>query len=176
LQPRENHEVFLKIFTPHIENKVVVASQDEPFVSELLTNLKAFSDRYKCYITVYGLSSWKKFDNIDLRLFYDLKLHLAAPYYISYKSSAVKSFVQSYREKYKTEPSQFAFQGYDIMMYFASALYFYGKDFERCLPLLKVPLLQSNYAFSPIYQGGAYENKGVFLLRYTPWMEIVQYQ
>jgi LysM repeat protein len=176
LQPRENQEIFLRIFSPQLENKVVVASQDEPFVSELLASLKAFSDRYKCRITVYGTNAWRKFDNIELRLFYDLKLHLAAPYYINYKSNAVKSFVQSYRNKHKTEPSQFAFQGYDIMMYFASAMYWYGKDFEGCLPFHKVSLLQSNYSFVPIYSGGAYENKGVFLLRYTPWMEVVQYK
>ena len=88
----------------------------------------------------------------------------------------MKKFVQAYRDKYKTEPSQFAFQGHDIMMYFASAIHRYGKDFEGCLPYHKVPLLQSNYSFSPIYSGGAYENKGVFLLRYAPWMEIVQYK
>lgn len=176
LQPRENQEVFLKIFSQKLENKVVVASQDEPFVSELLANLKAFSDRYKCRITVYGLNSWQKFENLELKLFYDLKLHIAAPYHTDYRLEPVKNFVQAYRDKYKTEPSQFAFQGYDIMMYFASAIYRYGKDFEGCLPYHKVPLLQSNYSFSPMYTGGAYENKGVFLLRYAPWMEIVQYK
>jgi LysM repeat protein len=176
LQPRENQEVFLRIFNPEIENKVVVASQDEPFVSELLLNLKAFSDRYKCRITVYGTSSWQKFDNIERKLFYDLKLHVAAPYYIKYYSENVKQFVHSFREKYKTEPSQFAFQGYDVMLYFASAMHRYGKDFEGCLPYHKVPLLQSNYSFAPICADGAYENVGVFLLRYTPWLEIIQYE
>ncbi len=176
LHPSENMEVFSKILNPNLENKIVVASQDEPFVADLLTNLKTFSDRQKCRITIYGTNSWQKFENLDLTLFYELKLHIAAPYYVDYKSEVVKEFVASYREQYKTEPSQFAFQGYDIMLYFASAMYRYGKNFEGCLPYHKAALLQSNYSFAPIRPGGAYENNGVFLLRYTPWMEIVQYK
>jgi LysM repeat protein/ABC-type branched-subunit amino acid transport system substrate-binding protein len=176
VQPRENQETFLKIFQPHIDNKVVVASQDEPFVSELLANLKAFADRYKCSITVYGSNDWQKYEKVERKLFYDLKLHLAAPYFIDYKSETVKRFVQAYRNRYKTEPSQFAFQGYDVMLYFASAIYRYGKDFENCLPSHHEDLLQSTYSFVPVVPNGAYENKGVFLLRYTPWMEIVRYR
>jgi LysM repeat protein len=176
IQPRENQETFLKVFQPNIDNKVIVASQNEPFVAELLANLKAFSDRYKCRITIYGSSSWQKYEKVELKLFYDLKLHLAAPYFTDYKSETVKGFVQSYRNRYKTEPSQFAFQGYDVMLYFASAIHRYGKDFEHCLPFHREELLQSCYSFVPIIPNGAYENKGAFLLRYTPWMEIVQYR
>jgi LysM repeat protein len=176
IQPRENQETFLKVFQPGMDNKVIVASQDEPFVSELLANLKAFSDRYKCNISVYGPSDWQKYEKVERKLFYDLKLHLTAPYFIDYQSEAVKNFVQSYRYRYKTEPSQFAFQGYDVMLYFTSAIYRYGKDFENCLPFHREDLLQSTYSFVPIAPNGAYENQGVFLLRYTPWMEIVQYR
>jgi LysM repeat protein len=176
MQPRDNQETFLKVFLPNIDNKVIVASQDEPFVAELLANLKAFSNRYKCNITIYGSSDWQKYDKIELNLFYELKLHVAVPYFIDYKSEAVKRFVQSYRYRYKTEPSQFAFQGYDIMLYFASAIYHYGKNFENCLPFHREELLQSTYSFVPVLPNGAYENKGIFLLRYAPWMEIVQYR
>jgi ABC-type branched-subunit amino acid transport system substrate-binding protein len=176
MQPRENQETFLKIFHPSIDNKVIIASQDEPFVSELLANLKAFANRYKCSITVYGTSDWRKYEKIELNLFYELQLHVAVPYFIDYKSEAVKRFVQRYRYTYKTEPSQFAFQGYDVMLYFISAIYRYGKNFEGCLPYHHEELLQSRYNFMPIVPGGAYENKGIFLLRYTPWMEILQYR
>ena len=176
MQPRENQETFLKVFHPDVDNKVIVASQDEPFVSELLANLKAFSNRYKCNITIYGTSDWRKYEKVELNLFYELKLHVAVPYFIDYKSEAVKGFVERYRYAYKTEPSQFAFQGYDVMLYFISAIYRYGKNFEGCLPFHREELLQSTYSFAPIIPGGAYENKGVFLLRYTPWMEITQYQ
>jgi LysM repeat protein len=176
MQPRENQETFLKIFSPDMDNKVLVASQDEPFVSELLANLKAFSNRYKCNITVYGTSDWRKYDKVELNLFYELKLHVAVPYFIDYKSEAVKRFVERYRHTYRTEPSQFAFQGYDVMLYFISAIHRYGKNFEGCLPFHREELLQSTYEFLPIMPGGAYENRGVFLLRYTPWMEIIQYR
>ncbi|MDR3328779.1 MAG: LysM peptidoglycan-binding domain-containing protein [Prevotellaceae bacterium] len=175
IQPRENQVTLMKLFHPSLDNKVIVASQEEAFVSELLANLKAFSDRYRCKVTVYGTSKWQKFENIELQLLYDLKLHLAVSYYTDYKSEVVKSFVQSYRDKYRAEPSQFAFQGYDVMLYFMSAIHRYGKNFEKCLPLHRKELLQSTYNFSRIGRNGAYENKSVFLLRYTPWLDIVEY-
>ena len=176
IQPRENHDIFLRIFSSNVENKVVVASQDEPFVTELLTNLWAFSDMYGSNITVYGASTWRRFENLDPRLFYDLKLHLAVPDHVDYGTDIVKEFIRTYRSRYRTEPSPFAFRGYDVMMYFASAMHRYGRDYDKCLHRLDVPLLQSNYSFAPIQSGGAHENRGVFLLRYTPWLDIVRYE
>ncbi|MGL5959727.1 MAG: hypothetical protein ACRCY6_03130, partial [Bacteroidales bacterium] len=73
-------------------------------------------------------------------------------------------------------PSQFAFQGHDIMLYFASALFRYGDSFPNCFSQHSVPLLQSNYSFAPSSNAGAFENQGVFLLRYTPWMDILEYK
>ncbi|MGL4364392.1 MAG: LysM peptidoglycan-binding domain-containing protein [Bacteroidales bacterium] len=176
LQPRDNFDMLFRVLHPQRENRIIISSQDEPFVSDILANLKAFADIYKCRITVYGNTSWQKFENLELNLFYNLKLHLATPYFIDYKTAAVKNFVQTYRKLYKTEPSQFAFQGHDIMLYFASALFYYDNNFTNCLPQHKLPLLQSSYSFSPMQTGGAYENRGVFLLRYTPWMEILEYK
>jgi ABC-type branched-subunit amino acid transport system substrate-binding protein len=175
-QPRDNQGTLLKIFHPTLENKVIVASQDEPFVSELLANLKAFSDRYKCNITVYGTASWQKFENVEYKLYYDLKLHLATPYHVDYSRQTVKDFVRTFREQYKTEPSQYAFQGHDVMLYFVSAIAQFGKKFEPCLPMHRVELLQSRYNFGRAKPNGAYTNSGVFLLRYTPWMDITSYE
>ncbi|MGL4909338.1 MAG: PBP1 and LysM peptidoglycan-binding domain-containing protein [Bacteroidales bacterium] len=176
LQPRDNFDMFFRVLHPQRENRIIISAQDEPFVSDILANLKAFADIYKCRITVYGNTSWQKFSNLELNLFYDLKLHLATPYFTNYKSDTIKDFVRAYRKQYKTEPSQFAFQGHDIMLYFASALFRYGDSFPNCFSQHSVPLLQSNYSFAPSSNGGAFENQGVFLLRYTPWMDILEYK
>jgi hypothetical protein len=39
----------------------------------------------------------------------------------------------------------------------------------------RVELLQSRYDFGRAKPNGAYANSGVFLLRYTPWMDIIAY-
>ncbi|MGL5913731.1 MAG: hypothetical protein ACRCZB_06150, partial [Bacteroidales bacterium] len=176
LQPRDNFDMFFRVLHPQRENRIIISAQDEPFVSDILANLKAFADIYKCPITVYGNTSWQKFSNLELNLFYDLKLHLATPYFTNYKSDTIKVFVRAYRKQYKTDPSQFAFQGHDIMLYFASALFRYGDSFPNCFSQHSVPLLQSNYSFAPSSNAGAFENQGVFLLRYTPWMDILEYK
>jgi hypothetical protein len=177
LQPRDNHVTFLEVFDPRIINRVIVASEDEPFVSEVIANLKAFSDRYKSRVTVYGTNKWRRFENVEISNYYYLKLHLAAPYYVNYDSENVIDFIKEYRGKYKTEPSQFAFQGYDVMYYFTTAIYNYGVEFTPCLQNINVELLQSRYKFSPKQTDGAYENKDCFLLRYNAaTMEITPYK
>jgi LysM repeat protein/ABC-type branched-subunit amino acid transport system substrate-binding protein len=165
--PRDNAETFLKALNKNEVNRVIIASDNEPLVSELMAALKAFSDYYGCYIVVYGMHKWRKFENIDLETFYHLNLHLAAPYFVDYYRENVVAFIKKYREQYRAEPSQMAFQGYDVAAYFASALYRFGARFEECLPALEVELMQSNYQFTPIsYSFRA--NKGGFMIRYNP--------
>jgi ABC-type branched-subunit amino acid transport system substrate-binding protein len=177
LHPRDNQEMFLDVLNPNVINKVIVASENEPFVSEVLANLKAFSDRYQCRIIVYGNNRWRKFENIELSILYNLKLHLATPYYTNYESAPVVRFIEDYRRKCKTEPSQFAYQGYDIMLYFGTALYLYGRNFESCLPYVNVDLLQSKYSFTPLRLNGAYGNSESFLLRYnSATLEVAPYK
>ncbi|GHT11798.1 peptidase M23 [Bacteroidia bacterium] len=177
LQPRNNSLNFLKLFNKKEINRVIVASEEEPFVSELLANLKAFADRYKCRIIVYGTQKWRKFENIEIENFYDVKLHLASPYFTNYTLENVVNFVDSYRSKYKGEPTQFAFQGYDIALYFISAIHQYGPQFSNCVPNLPSPLLQSTYRFEAKDAHSFYENKDAFLLRYkSKPMSIVPYK
>jgi LysM repeat protein len=177
LLPRDNHETFLRVFNPNVVNRVVVASEDEPFVAEVLANLKAFTDYYSCQTVVYGNNKWRKFENIEPDNFYQLNLQLATPYFVDYSAEPVIDFIEQYRQHYKTEPSQFAFQGYDIALYFVSAIHQYGRQFEDCLPLLQVELLQSTYRFKAKETYQYRENQGAFLLRYNALpMKIVPYQ
>ncbi|GHT72235.1 hypothetical protein FACS189456_0170 [Bacteroidia bacterium] len=177
LLPRDNHETFLRVFNPNVVNRVIVASEDEPFVAEVLANLKSFTDYYGCQTVVYGNNKWRKFENIELDNFYHLNLQLATPYFVDYSAEPVIDFIEQYRQQYKTEPSQFAFQGYDVALYFVSAIYQYGRQFEKCLPQLQVELLQSTYQFEAKQTYLYHENQGAFLLRYNALpMKIVPYQ
>ena len=78
-----------------------------------------------------------------------------------------------FREQFHTEPNQFAFQGFDVVYYFAPSLEKYGNSFERCLPCDHEMLIQSAYHFKKVSTEGGFENSGVFKVRYTPEYEII---
>ena len=147
------------------ENIFVIPSNDEAFVTDVITNLntlKTFGNQIK----VIGLSRWQRFNNIDPEYFFNLELSIATPFFIDYHNHDVKNFILKYRHEYNTEPDQMAVHGYDIGLFFLSALQFYGYDFENCIYQHSSSLLQANYKFVKWYQNSGYENIDVSMVKY----------
>ena len=79
----------------------------------------------------------------------------------------MKDFLLKYRALYNTEPSQFAFQGYDIAHYFISLCHKYGKDWTDKIEESEKAMLQSTFKY--LKQGtGGYINNGVRRITYGP--------
>ena len=69
-------------------------------------------------ITLFGTAKWRNFETIEVDYFHRMNLHLTLPYYVDYTSPIVKSFLMKYRALFNSEPSPFAFQGFDITTMF----------------------------------------------------------
>jgi len=147
------------------ENIFVIPSNDEAFVTDVITNLNTLKT-FGHNIKVVGLSRWQRFNNIDPEYFFNLELSIATPFFIDYNNKDVKNFILKYRKEYATEPDQMAIHGYDIGMFFLSALQYYGKDFEKCIHQHTSNLLQSNYKFVKWYFNSGYENINVSIVKY----------
>lgn len=155
------------------ENVIIIPSENEAFVSDFLSHLFALTTYYNYKVKVYGFPKWQKFRNVPIDYFYRLNIHLFTPYYVDYSQKDVKRFVDDYRHYYRSEASQYSFQGYDIGLYFLKALKKYGVDFKYCLPSFEVDLLQSNYRFVQQSSVDGFDNKSVFLINYTQDFDIV---
>jgi ABC-type branched-subunit amino acid transport system substrate-binding protein/LysM repeat protein len=156
------------------ENLIIVPSNNEAFVVDLLGNLHTLATYYNYPISLYGFPRWQRFKSVQLDYYYQLQLHLFTPFHTNYSNPNVKEFVEKYRVKYRAEPSMFSFQGYDVFLYFLSALNEYGSEFRDCLPNHKINLLQSEYSFTKTGANDGYENSSVYLIKYTPDFEIVR--
>ncbi|PKP37022.1 MAG: hypothetical protein CVT98_06660 [Bacteroidetes bacterium HGW-Bacteroidetes-15] len=156
------------------DNFILVPSNNEVFVSDLLGNLHTLSTIFKYPISVYGFPRWQKFRNVQVDYYYQLQLTLFTPFYIDYNSGKVKSFITKYRDAFRSEPSQYSFQGFDVVFYFLSAMKNYGVDFQHCLSNHSNSLLQSNYLFEKVNSLGGYENRSVYLIRYTKDFDIIK--
>ncbi|MDR1406280.1 MAG: LysM peptidoglycan-binding domain-containing protein [Prevotellaceae bacterium] len=150
-------------------NCVLVASNDDALASDVAANLYLLTFRNRYAITLYGTDRWRNFETVDIKYLHTLNLHLVVPFFIDYSAGRVQKFVAEFHEKYKTDPSQYAFQGYDTFNYFLRAMMRYGKNFEDYLSNYDPPLLQTKYRFK--YNGSdanGLVNVASCLINYTP--------
>ena len=165
--------IFLKAFSKHTNNLVVVPVDNEAFVSDVLSKLANMRVVYSMPIQLYGLNEWQRYKSIDIENYYSLNLHYISPFFVDYAAANVKRFVTLYRSRFHAEPTQMAFHGYDVAYFFVPLVSQYGSSLDRCIPCHKESLLQSNYKFRRVGSSGGFENTGMFRVRFTPEYEII---
>jgi LysM repeat protein len=153
-------ETYLRKDKPNI---VVVPSNSQAFVTGLLLALNGLADSYD--ITVYGLSSWMGYDNLDAEYMQRLKLHYVSPYFIDYEQVATKKFVNQYKALFKGDASSYAFAGYDVTFYFLNVLNQHGIFFYKKQNTLSGNGLQQKFDFYRPEGESGYENRGVRIVR-----------
>lgn len=147
-------------------NIVIVASNSEPLVSALLGQLAGVMRVGNYRVEVYGMPQWLKMSKLDFGQLLALNAHVFSPYYVDYENSRVCDFVRRYRGAYLEEPTQFAFQGYDIAVYFLRAIFKFGVDFRYCIDKVEHWQLQNTFNFKQSHDFSTYESEGVFMLRF----------
>ncbi len=140
-------------------NKVIIPSMSEAFITDALRNLSLIESSREYRIEVYGMSRWKSFETIELNYFHSLDLRLAMSYHIDYTSQGTLEFIHKYRAAFNTEPTSFAFQGYDILTFFVEAMNTWGSNFPQGIINERKSLLQSDVLFLPVAPGSGYENR-----------------
>ena len=146
------------------DNIIFIPSNDQAFVTSLVNSLRGIDKTYK--VILFGMESWSSFENLDINTIQNLELHIPSSMNVNYKDAATISFMKKYREKYKTDPSKYAFQGYDIGNYFLSNIKANGSDFTSKLNNNKQYGLQTNFDFYSTAVESGFENKSVFILEY----------
>lgn len=160
LQGRQADGNISSAMTPEGTNRVVVASDDEGFVYDVLRNLILVTQR-KMDVVLYSTSRLRSMEKLEVEDLHALNLHVSLSYFIDYDSPKVRDFLMSYRALYKAEPNRFSFQGYDIARYFLELCSKYGKSWVGHLE--KRPsedLLQSTFSFGSS-DGNGYSNQGI---------------
>ncbi len=149
--------VMVHAFDRHLVNRVIIPSMSEAFITDALRNLSLIRNS-GIDIEVYGMSRWKSFETIELDYFHALDLRLAMSYYIDYNSPETKDFINKYTAAFHTEPTSFAFQGYDILTFFVEAMSKWGKNFPQAIVNERKSLIQSDVLFLPAGPGSGYVN------------------
>lgn len=144
--------------------RVVVASESEAFTGDVVRNLGIMQG--KGYdMVMYAPSRVRTFETIEGSAYHDAALHISTAYHVDYSDPKVERFVHAYRALFRTEPSQFAFQGYDTARFFFSRASRYGRDWSRSLGTDRVSGLHTDFLFTPKGEKG-YINTAVRRILY----------
>ena len=146
-------------------NRVIIDSESEAWVNDLVRNLNILKRRAN--IILYSPSKIRSFESIDAEALYSTSLHTSMSYNINYDAAEVKEFLLKYRAIFHTEPSLFAFQGYDIATYFINLVHTYGADWKNMLTAAKMSGLQTDFKFQKEEGKGAV-NQGVRRTEFFP--------
>lgn len=172
LEGREMMEKIMAVLSPESENLVLVPSNSEAFVSDVVRNLNLLYtnpvEENRRNVTLFGMARWRNFERIEVDYFHRMNLHLSLPYYVDYNRAEVKEFLMKYRALYNNEPTPFAFQGYDITRYFLTMHLVYGHRFNNAFELDPEHMLQSKFHFvQKNSQLNGYENTGTVNIKYN---------
>jgi len=149
-----------------VTNRVVVASESEAFIGDVMRNLGIMQGKgYN--LVMYAPSKVRTFDTIEGSTYHETLLHISTSYHVDYDDPDVSRFVRSYRALFNTEPSQFAFQGYDTARYFVSRCAQYGNHWKRMLSRESVRGLHTDFRFTQNREGD-YLNSAVRRVVYQP--------
>lgn len=148
-------------------NVVVLPSSNQSFVTDFISKLYSMRDKYK--IVLFGLQSWMNYDNLDFEYLNGISLHMPSNHFIDYDNVVTQNVVKSYRDRFKTEPELFSFQGFDVTYFFLNALKQNGSGLLNNLTQLKYTGIESNYEFSQFPVDSGFENKHVFIVKYQDY-------
>lgn len=172
LEGRDVLEPLKELMTAEGANRIYIASESEAFVNDVVRNLNLMLlENFE--VVLYAPSKIRSFETIEVEHFHKTSMRVSLTYYINYDDPAVRNFLLKYRALYNTEPSQFAFQGYDIANYFVSMISKYGENWAQYLGEAEKSMLQST--FKCVKQGtGGYINTGVRRIVYGPKWTVTQ--
>lgn len=159
LEGRDVIEPLTALMTKTGTNRILVASESEAFVNDVVRNLNILIHN-KLNVVLYAPSKIRGFETIEVENLHHTSLHVSLAYYIDYDSPEVQKFLLEYRALYNTEPSQYAFQGYDVAVCFIDMCSRYGTDWKYKLEDTRKNMLQSTFDFVAVPEGG-YINNGV---------------
>lgn len=159
LDGRTVHEPLERLMTQEGVNRIVIASESEAFVNDVVRNLNLIvHDKYA--VVLYGPAKIRSFETIEVENFHNTSLHASLAYFIDYDDMRVRNFLLRYRALFCTEPTQFAFQGYDVARYFFEMCAKYGDNWPYMLENSRQDMLQSTFCYKKT-PGGGYANEGI---------------
>ncbi len=141
-------------------NVVVLPSKDKKAIYAVFEAIKNTNS------IVIGPESWENLETISADNRNKYQVSYPNTIYLDYSSEKNIEWMEAYRRRFKTEPTEFSVLGYDLFLYYGTGLLLYGKDFPNHFSELKVQGLQgTGFDFFRTGNESGFENKFYHLLQ-----------
>lgn len=164
LQGRSITNPLLAKMTTEGVNRFIIESESEAWVNDVVRNINLLKKGGD--VVLYSPSKIRTFETIEADYFHNISLRVSLSYNINYDSDEVRQFIMKYRALFMTEPTQFAFQGYDLATYFINLVHKYGENWHDKLTEEEGNMLQATLKF--VKKGAGYMNIGIRRITYQP--------
>jgi murein DD-endopeptidase MepM/ murein hydrolase activator NlpD len=126
---------------------------------------------------VLGTPEWQLYTDEFMEFYYSLDVYLYSKIYVNPFAEDVQAFYSAFKRWYGCDPMplypKYALVGYDLGLYFLTALTRTGRQFGAGVGTAAVTPLQS--AITLRSEGNGYINRGVYLIHFTPQTTIEKY-
>jgi ABC-type branched-subunit amino acid transport system substrate-binding protein len=152
----------LKIASMLPSGKCLVAlpTNDKKVIAAVFKSLGNRTD-----VQVIGVESWDDMDAITTEM--RNKFHVSFPKqsFPDEADNTVRRWQENYRKKFKSEPTDFAYNGYDVTLFFGTALMNYGASFTEHFKDVRATTLASDFDFFRTSTGSGFENAAINIVR-----------
>lgn len=113
------------------KNIIFIASSSPSTLTRVFQKLKYLTNKYE--IVVFAHPLVPKMESLNFELLLPLNVHTTSADYIEDDKLIESLFYSEYRKKYKTEPSEFAMNGFDLGMLIGKSISKNGKDISKII-------------------------------------------
>lgn len=152
------------------QNILVMAEMNEVNVSIAMNRLALLSKKYP--VILIGAQEFTRMQSIETENLHNVNLRTLTTSFVDFNLPSVISFTENFKTEFGTEPSSFAFQGYDIATYFLQSLQNTGNLSRGIQGNFNIGLLQTNYHFSRVSEFGGYTNDCFKIIEYANTYEV----
>lgn len=146
---------------------VILAVSNEAVINNAVRNIGIIAARREG-IRVYGTSRVSGSKLIPVENIHKAEINVYCPFYIDYSDPETLSFIHRYRALFNSEPSQYAFQGYDIASFMINTYAKYGKGWREMIAgEAECRMLQTSFKLQDCGTNGGLINTAVRKTTYT---------
>ncbi len=155
-------ELFRRNLLNGKENWIVLLTADHSITNDVVQNLGVLPEKMKA--TLFALHYKGNFDKVQNQHLARVNFHFPTASFIDYEDVKVKQFVNKYNRKNHTDPSEYAFKGFDV-------------TYDALIRLATATMVNSAFSggisertsskFQYINNSGkGFKNKGIYLVKY----------
>lgn len=160
-------------------NVIIPTSGSIEVLTKILSPLRTITESKPEYaLSMFGYPEWQTYTKDYLEDFYALNTYIYSYFYADNLSPEIKDFYQQFKTWYSknliyTYP-KYGMLGYDMGLFFLSAIHDYGENFENDLSKIKFKNIQTGFQFERVNNWGGFINTNLFIIHYKTDFTVVK--